>query len=410
MTDERYANMRTFLLVGGFMLLTFVGGGLSTQTRSLYLDPVSQDLSLSRSVLSSVFSFVSLSVIPFTANLGRIKRVLGSYRALMLLGTLISAAGVLIGSFASTLWMFLLYAFGTQLGSSISMVAPITGVVNNWFSQRQGLIIGLVFSCNSLGGAFWNYLSGIWITDWGWRRSFFVSALLLAAAAGLIFLLVRDEPKGAAPPRDNPAAAKAPESDKPDIWRERRAWALCGGSFCMMLSQQGIRLNITSMLLDAGSTTVEAASMTGIMLVATAVALVFVGFLRDRIGIAAARSLVFCSSVLGAICLFWIHVPAMQILFSVLFGIGLVAPGIMTSLHITAFFTPKQMPYLFGMVAIFSSSGIFLGTPLVSLWYDLFGSYTGALLLCMVFMCCSWFFYSRAEPKREAGMQPCPSD
>ncbi|MDP7239800.1 MAG: MFS transporter, partial [Dehalococcoidia bacterium] len=172
-------------------------------------------------------------------------------RSTMSLGAVLLALGAATSGLATALWHFYL-AFGLLMGMGISLVGavPFTRIIGNWFLDRRGMALSLLFFGS--GGAYLLYpLVALLIDRIGWRGTFVVEA---AIAAGLLLpavaLLIRNSPweKGLQPdgrPNSTPTPnleqalntgaavpTASPHTDAAD-WTLRKAikslrfWALC---------------------------------------------------------------------------------------------------------------------------------------------------------------------------------------
>ena len=99
------------------------------------------------------------------------------------------------------------YLFAAGLGLTwLATIPPTAGVVGKLFGTRYlGTLFGLTLLSHQIGGFFGAWLGGIAITrqgnyDWMWYAD-----IVLAAAAALCNLPIREAPVGRAPPTLNPA-------------------------------------------------------------------------------------------------------------------------------------------------------------------------------------------------------------
>jgi MFS family permease len=87
---------------------------------------------------------------------------------------------------------------------------PFTTVIRNWFERKRGLALSLLFLGS--GGAFGCYPAIAWLIDHaGWRKTFLVEGIVLAAVMiPLVLLVVRYHPRDLGLTRDG-----IPEDGRP---------------------------------------------------------------------------------------------------------------------------------------------------------------------------------------------------
>src|SRR5688500_11125113 len=124
---------------------------------------------------------------------------------------------------------------GTGTGVTSMVLAAI--IANRWFDERRGLVLGVLSAANATGQLLFLPLLASLVAERGWRAA----ALLVAGAAGVVFLLVlvfmRNRPEdlgllpygrrpGAAPPRGGPPLA--PIAALRHAMQTRAFWVLAG--------------------------------------------------------------------------------------------------------------------------------------------------------------------------------------
>ncbi len=133
-------------------------------------------------------------------------------RAVAVMGILILTAATALCYFANELWHFyLLFGVLVPIGTSFCGSPIITPALSNWFGKRRGLAISLGQIGGGLSFAYGMLVEAV-ISQWGWRPSFLVTAVIVLAVLLPIYLLFfyyRPEDRGMKAYRaDEPSAAE----------------------------------------------------------------------------------------------------------------------------------------------------------------------------------------------------------
>lgn len=262
------------------------------------LQPLSQEFGWTTDELSSVFAvrFALFGLLgPFAALfIGRF----GMRRVMLVAATLIGSS-MLLATQVTQLWqMFLLW--GLVLGCGTGLTALVLGamVANRWFTERRGLVVGLLAASTATGQLLFLPLAAWLIESFGWRWAvvpIIVACVLVVIA---VQLLMQDHPKelgllsygekGEAPspgPAPSPAPLKwrVPFQVLADASRSRSFWILAATFFICGLSTNGlVQTHFISLCGDNGMSAVPAASVLAMMGVFDLVGTTLSGWLSDR--------------------------------------------------------------------------------------------------------------------------------
>lgn len=181
------------VLLGVILVRGASGGGIN-MTSSLFLLPVSQELGVGIGSLSISFSISSIAMVLFLPVAGKLMHRYDA-RLLAALGALLQA-----GSFAALGLMKSVYgwyalAIPQAVGAAIvvNLLGPI--LINRWFPNKAGTMLGIQMACVSLCGAAFQPLVSRLIELRGWRNAYLeVGGAVLTAAVLAGTLLLRDHP------------------------------------------------------------------------------------------------------------------------------------------------------------------------------------------------------------------------
>jgi len=175
------------------MLLIFCNIGLCSNILAVYL-PFIEERGISGSQGSSMVTvrciLAFLVTFPVSAFYGKLSLRTGAATA-----TLIGAVSALVYAFAGNSMALYYIASGLSgISYTLGAMIPMSLLIENWFSERKGLAIGIA----TMGSGLSNVIFTPWVTSMvlsrGLRYSFLVQAGFTFVCALVILLIVRDEP------------------------------------------------------------------------------------------------------------------------------------------------------------------------------------------------------------------------
>ena len=174
------------------LLMFFCNMGMCNNLLSVYL-PFIEENGLSHSMGSAILT--TRTLFAFLALFG----VVAFYRRLtlrrgILLVTILGAASKVIFSFGGSPAVYYLAAAIAGVNYAFGSVYPASLLLTNWFHARRGLAVGISSAGSGLCNMLLAPIVSQIITRYSLRTSFLFEALLLVAAALLMFCLVRETP------------------------------------------------------------------------------------------------------------------------------------------------------------------------------------------------------------------------
>ena len=206
-------------IVAGVTFLTLLATAGIRSTPGILIVPLEQEFGWSRATISAAVS-VNLLLYglmgPFAAAL--LDRL--GVRATMVLALTLVAAGVALTTLMTAAWQLVLL-WGVVVGGGTGMTALALGatVVNRWFSQRRGLVMGMLTASTATGQLLFLPLMAWVVERYGWRPAVLGIAAIGLLVLPLIGLLMRDRPAdvGLAPYGDDgPVRAVARSTANPE--------------------------------------------------------------------------------------------------------------------------------------------------------------------------------------------------
>ena len=391
-------------IAAGVTFITLLAAAGARATPGVILVPLGNEFQWSRATVSSIVSiniFLYGLVGPFAAALYQrfgLKRVMVTAMALLALGYGFS-------TLATAYWQFVVL-WGVVVGIGSGMAATVLGaaVANRWFTQRRGLVMGLLTASTATGQLI--FLPGLAsvVTTHGWRGAPLVVAAATLLAIPVIWWLMRDDPReaGLRPYGETgPVVAAAPvATGNParraidtliEAMRVRDFWLLAGSFFVCGASTNGlIGTHLISAAVDCGIPEVRAAGLLAVMGLFDLVGTTASGWLSDRYN---CRYLLFTYYGLRGISLLFL--PAALLgpvaglgVFAIFYGLDWIATVPPTVKLTGEVFGREKASIVFGWVVACHQVGAAFATSAAGILRTVTGTYTLAFFsagaLCLI--------------------------
>jgi predicted MFS family arabinose efflux permease len=284
-------------IVAGVTFLTLLAAAGARAMAGVILLPFGNEFQWSRAKVSSIISiniFLYGLVGPFAAALYQrfgLRRTMLAAMTLLCLGYAASTA-------ATHYWQFVLL-WGVVVGVGSGLAATVLGaaVANRWFTQRRGLVMGVLTASTATGQLIFLPALATVVTAHGWRSAPLIVAGATALVFPVIWIFMRDDPRdvGRRPFGETGApelAAVATPAGNParralavlaEAMRVRDFWLLAGSFFVCGASTNGlIGTHLLAAAFDCGIPPVRAAGLLAMMGLFDLVGTTVSGWLSDR--------------------------------------------------------------------------------------------------------------------------------
>ena len=284
-----------------FLILLATAGVRATP--AVLMVPLEREFGWTRAAISGAIA-INIALFgligPFAASL------MSRYglRRIVLAALALLATAVALSSTMHTQWQLTLF-WGVLVGSGTGVTALVLAaiVVNRWFDQRRGLVLGILSAANATGQLVFLPLLAQTVTRHGWRSATYIVAGAAAAVFFVVLVWLRDRPSdvGLLPygalggPPGSPAEQSVARSPLGGLlWaaRSREFWILAGSFFVCGASTNGlIGTHLIPACMDHGIPEVTAAGLLAAMGVFDLIGTTASGWLTDRYN---SRVLLFC--------------------------------------------------------------------------------------------------------------------
>ena len=386
-------NWRPWLVFIGCGILSFVGFGFIVNTMGLYYVPLGEDLNVSRAAVSFAASFLSFAAIPTTLVAGKlIQRV----DTRILLTICVSACALLFfaQSFFTELWQFnisfalmgIFYVIPVTMGPSILLA--------NWFEDKLGLAMGIALGVSGLGGMILNPVVASWITNYGWRTSYRLTALVLAVCilpfAILVLKFRPNEAKGEyAYGHGKAITAKAVAADKQtndadmtlkQSLHTRSLWLIIVVAV-LLQAISGFIVHLSAIEKSRGLDLYQGSLVVSGMMLGAAIGKATIGILLDKMR---TELVILLYSVVGFVgwgCFVVMSSPMSDIAAAFLAGLGQGVVLVAVPWMVRQFFGLKDYSTILSVTTVSGSIAYALANTGHGAMFDTFGSYTPSLMI-----------------------------
>lgn len=292
------ANLHYAWVVAGVIFLVMLTTAGVRSTPGVLIVPLENEFGWNRATISSAIA-VNLILYglvgPFAAA---IMAGLG-IRKTVVLSMALLAAGVASTAIMTDSWHMILL-WGILVGGGTGMTALVLGatVVNRWFNERRGLVLGVLTASSATGQLVFLPVLAVIVRDHGWRPAVLLVAGVIALIIPLVLFFLRDKPTDLGlQPYGTKAGEEQPQASSTiagnpfttaitalrDGMKSRDFWLLAGSFFVCGASTNGlIGTHLIPACADQGISEVHAASLLAMIGIFDMIGTTLAGWLSDR--------------------------------------------------------------------------------------------------------------------------------
>ena len=376
-------------------LAMFASGPGQSHTFSVFLLPISEDLGVSRTSVSSAYAFATLIAAFGLPHVGRMIDRHGVRKVLTVVGAAFGTAAVAFGAVSG--FVALTLGFGAlRFFGQGSLMLCAGNLVSQWFDRRRGLALSLTMLGFSVSVAVHPPLAQ-WLSDMlGWRMAWVVMGVATwMMLLPLVLLLVFDRPevlglrpdgtagKAAAAAAPHPGAGRDGSVVGLSLGEARRT----GAFWIILVSNSSFAALVTAMFFHQvsvfeaqGLGATLAASVFSVSAVAMVITTPLVGILLDRFPTKPLYAAALLSVSVALVAMSLVSDLPSAIVFSVLFGLANAAMHAHFTFVWPRFFGRRHLGSIQGVAQMGGVIGASIGPIPLGLGYDYLGGYGGALV------------------------------
>jgi sugar phosphate permease len=369
------------------LILTWLFFGMYYITRfnfSAVIPLIRADLGISNARAGGLMAFFFVTYTAFQLPAGYLADRIGP-RKILTLGALISIAGNLIFSQGSSYMVLTVGQLVNGMGQAMGWSSAVKLIVS-WFPRsKRGTAIGLFVTCVTVGSSLGIRLSGFLGDHFGWRSSFIVPAFMMAAAALVFWIFVRDHPgeKGLPDFEDEVQLEQQIQNDtRSRLWMvmtHRTLWMVALVYFLFCYVQFGCLVWIPSFLKETYTLSIDRAStISFFILLPGVIASPLGGFLSDRVFGGRRKPVLLIGLVVLSASTFLLSLKLSIGLAGIVLavvGLMILMPDVLLAAYPSDIMSRKFSATAMGFLATFTSTAGIITTPLSGKIADLFQSH-----------------------------------
>ncbi|RFU86410.1 MFS transporter [Streptomyces triticagri] len=375
--------------VAAVAFVTIIGAAAFRSLPGLLIDPLHQEFDWSRGTIGFAVS-VNLALYGLTAPFAAALMDRFGIRRVVAAALTVISVGSLLTVWMTAAWQLILYwGLLVGLGSGSLALAFAATVTNRWFTERRGLVTGILTAASASGQLIFLPLLSWLVEHHDWRPAAVTVALSAFLVVPFVWLLLRDHPAdvGLAPygatefvPKPPPVPGAATRALRVlfsaartgPFWLLAGTFAICGAS-----TNGLIQTHFVPAAHDHGMPVTAAASLLAVIGVFDVLGTIASGWFTDRFD--ARRLLAVYYALRGLSLLFLpmllapsVHPP--MVFFIVFYGLDWVATVPPTMALCRAHYG-EDSAIVFGWVLASHQVGAALVAFLGGMARDVFGSY-----------------------------------
>ncbi len=398
------------------LILTWLFFGMYYFTRfnfSPVIPLLRADLGISNAQAGGLMAFFFVTYTLFQLPAGYLGDRLGP-RKILTFGAIVSIIGNLMFSQGSSYGVLAIAQLVNGMGQAMGWSSAVKLIVSWYPRSRRGTAIGFFATCVTGGSSVGIRLSGFLGDHLGWRSSFIIPPLMMAAVALVFWILVRDYPRERGLPdfEDEVHLEKQLDSDTRSrlavVMTNRTLWTVALVYFCFVYVQFGCLVWIPSFLNEAYSMSVDRASTLSFYILLPGVAASPLGgYLSDRFFGGRRKPLIILGMAVlsGSAFLlsFRMSIAVAAVILAVV-GLMILMPDVLLAAYPSDILSRKLSATAMGFVATFTSTSGIITTSVSGKIVDLFQSY-GAVFFSFGFVAFAGmvFTFLINEEKAEGG-------
>ena len=382
-----------WVMLGAGALGYFASGPAQSHIFSVFITPITQDLRISRTSVSSAYALATLVAAFGLPYIGRLIDRYGVRR--IFLGVALGFGLCAIGFGRVTNLVMLTLAFGALrfLGQGSLMLCS-ANLVSQWFARKRGFALSLMSLGFATSIAAHPYIAQQLIDALGWREAWLWLGLMTwLLLVPVVFFLVQSRPEDLGMRPDGEQAdnsdttPKTGASDAVNVgltlqqaMRTSAFWiiALALSSLSMLVT--GIFFHQVSILDAQGLTAPQAASVFTVTALTMVIFMPVFGRLLDRYRTQSLFSATLVLMACSLAAMSQVQGVATALMFGALFGLTSAAQHTHMAFVWPRFFGRAHLGSIQGCATTINVVGASIGPLPLGMAYDSVGSYSAALL------------------------------
>ncbi len=293
-------------------------------------------------------------------------------RKLMLYGILMGGLSLVALGGMATLWQFYLFNLLGVMGYICGGPLPNQVLTSRWFDKARGKAMSIAYLGIGFGGMLVPQISKWLNLKFGWHHALVILGILMIVISWPVAWFVKDKPADV----NRPVAKENNQPELRNILRSKSFYLLIIGSMCSIGAVSGTSQHLKLFFsLDLGYSQNRSANLISLVLFASIIGRLLMGWLADRLPKKKVMILIYIL-VAGSIPLLYFSTsPGIIYVFALIFGIGLGGDYMIIPLMAADLFGVRVMGRVMGIVLTLDTLSDALSPILVGWLRDVSGNY-----------------------------------
>lgn len=383
----------TWVIIAMCFLMVMISLGFTSSTKSLFPKEIAKDLGVERSLVAITESCRYIATAVVNIFFGALVAKFGP-KKLICSGFVFLIASMTLYAYGTNL--FVIYLAGVLLGIGLSFTATtmVGYIVGMWCSENKGTIMGAVLASNGIGGAIAIKIAGSLIDPdviGSYRNAYRMIAIVLFVTLIILLVFLKDKPKDSKTVPQN-SAKKAKKRgrdwtgiDIKDAYRKFYFWGILVCVFFCGVIIQGTHGIVQMHFTDVGIDYNKVLNLMSYSSLILATSKFLIGFIYDRCGLRITASICVSIAILSTFILAVVKGGTVGFVLAVIYTFispfAMPLETVMLPIYTSDLFGKKSYPKILGLMVSVNTAGYAVGSPMMNLCYDIFGSYAPALFL-----------------------------
>jgi MFS family permease len=356
---------------GGLLGCVAIGGMFSLP---VLLQPIARDTGWSVTGVSSAMTIGFLAMALTSMIWGTLSDRFGPM-PVVLTGSVVIAASLALASLATSLLAFQIL-FGVMIGGATAAIfAPTMATVTGWFDTHRSLAVSLVSAGMGMAPMTMSPLAAWLISQYDWRTSMQILAVVVAAIMIPVSFLIRRAPALDAPAASSSSEAPPAEMSLGEALRSPQFIILLATNFFCCATHSGPIIHTVSYAVSCGIPMIAAVTIYSVEGLAGMGGRIAFGLLGDRFG---AKRVLVTGLLLQAFgALGYVFAQHLSEFYAAGALFGFIYAGTMPlySVIVRENFPLRMLGTVIGGLSMAGSLGMATGPIAGGLIYDTFASY-----------------------------------
>lgn len=383
---------QAWLNVAASAVITMMALGLVSHAGTLFIEPVTREMGFSRAQFNMSFTITSLTGIGISLSLGwlykRVKRV----RILLIIGIVSAFLGQMFLAMAQNLYF--VYLGGLFRGGAIFYLSsPHAIMTGEWFEKNRATAYGVILAGSGVGGVLFSPLTNYWITNYGWRTAYTISAALILSVCTLMLLFIRDKPKREAIDKGLSEDDSREEGEKLDLekgmmykeaLKTSTFWLAASGVALIAMTIFAVYVNTAAHLVHLQLNSQTVAWVISIIFLVNTIAKLFLGVMADRLGIKPIFYFSISCFLISVGLLMFSANTSVAFAAAFFFGFGFATVSVPIPELVRHLFGSRDFSTMLGIIMMCMGVGGAVGPVAGGILFDYFDSYQPMLIAALI--------------------------